>query len=147
MNFRFILLCVLLITAVSSQAGVQDEIEQHVIEFQEKNSPGVSYAVTLKGELLYSGGTGKANLELLVPTNNETVFRIASTTKQFTSAAIMMLQEQNKLSIKDNINKFLPNFSTRGHLITIENLMNHTSGIKITPSFIGADFSRQCDTA
>lgn len=91
--------CVLLITTVTSQAGVQDEIEQHVIAFQEKNSSGGSYAVTLNRELLYSGGTGKANLELLVPSNNETVFRITSTTKQFTSAAIMMLQAQNNRTL------------------------------------------------
>jgi CubicO group peptidase (beta-lactamase class C family) len=136
MNSRFILFCAFFIVSTTSRADVLKNIEQHVIEFQREKAPGVSYAVTHKGKLIYAGGAGKANLELAVAANNETVFRIASTTKQFTSTAIMMLQEQNKLSIKDNINQYLPDFSSKGNTITIENLLNHTSGIKITPSFI-----------
>lgn len=58
------------------------------------------------------------------------VFRLASVTKQFTAVAIMMLVEQGKLSLQDDITKFFPDYPTNGKKITVENLLSHTSGIK-----------------
>jgi CubicO group peptidase (beta-lactamase class C family) len=62
------------------------------------------------------------------------VFEVGSVTKQFTAAAILMLQEQGKLSVKDDFTKYLPDFPTHGQKITIEHLLTHTSGI---PSYTG----------
>jgi CubicO group peptidase (beta-lactamase class C family) len=58
------------------------------------------------------------------------VFRLGSLTKQFTAVGILMLAEQSKLSLADEITRFLPDYPTRGHKITVEHLLNHTSGIK-----------------
>jgi CubicO group peptidase (beta-lactamase class C family) len=58
------------------------------------------------------------------------VFRLGSVTKQFTAVAILMLAEEGKLSLQDEITRFLPDYPTRGKKITVENLLTHTSGIK-----------------
>ena len=58
------------------------------------------------------------------------MFRIGSVTKQFTSAAIMMLAEEGKLAVSDPITKFLPDYPTQGKTITVEHLLTHTSGIQ-----------------
>jgi CubicO group peptidase (beta-lactamase class C family) len=79
-------------------------------------------------EVLFQGGYGKANLELDVPNTPETVFRLASLTKQFTAAAILQLQDQGKLSVNDTLDRYLPDFPN-GSEITLHQLLNHSSGI------------------
>ena len=71
-----------------------------------------------------------ADLELGVPLQPDMVFRLGSITKQFTAAAILMLAEEGKLSLQDPIEKYLPGYPTQGHVITIEHLLTHTSGIQ-----------------
>lgn len=91
---------------------------------------GVSVAVAKNGRIVLAKGYGFADLENDVPATAETVYRIGSITKQFTSAAIMRLMEQGKLTLDDTIQKFLPQFPTQGHRVTVRQLLNHTSGIK-----------------
>jgi len=93
-------------------------------------TPGVSVAVVKRGKTVLAKGYGFADLENDVPATAETVYRVGSITKQFTSAAIMRLAEQGKLSIDDTLQKFLPSFPTQGNRVTIRHLLNHTSGIK-----------------
>jgi D-alanyl-D-alanine carboxypeptidase len=71
-----------------------------------------------------------ADVEHHVHLKPEMRFRLASITKQFTAAAIMLLADEGKLSVTDDIAKFLPDYPTHGMKITIENLLTHTSGIK-----------------
>jgi len=71
-----------------------------------------------------------ANLELGVPIEPDMIFRIGSVTKQFTAIAILMLAEQGKLSLSDEITKFLPDYPSGGRKVTIDHLLTHTSGIK-----------------
>jgi D-alanyl-D-alanine carboxypeptidase len=96
----------------------------------EKRTAGVSVAVVKNGRTILAKGYGFADLENDVPATAETVYRIGSITKQFTSAAIMKLMEQGKLSLDDTLQKFLPNFPTHGNRVTVRHLLNHTSGIK-----------------
>src|SRR6476619_5341857 len=96
----------------------------------ERRTAGVSVAVVKNGRTILSKGYGFADLENDVPATPETVYRIGSITKQFTSAAIMRLMEQGKLSLDDTLQKFLPNFPTQGNRVTVRHLLNHTSGIK-----------------
>ncbi|MFO7695396.1 MAG: serine hydrolase [Vicinamibacterales bacterium] len=92
--------------------------------------PGVAVIVVRKGQTLYRAAHGMANLELGVALQPDHVFRIGSVTKQFTSAAIMMLAEEGKLAVTDSITKFLPDYPTQGKTITVEHLLTHTSGIQ-----------------
>jgi CubicO group peptidase (beta-lactamase class C family) len=86
--------------------------------------------VVKDGQPVYRAAVGMASLELGVPLRPESVLRIGSVTKQFTSAAVMMLVEQGKLALQDDLTKFFPDYPTHGNHITVEHLLTHTSGIK-----------------
>lgn len=94
------------------------------------NEPGVTVLVSRKGDIVYKKAFGMANLELNIPMKIDNVFRIGSITKQFTAVAILQLMEQGKLSLQDEITKFIPDYPTQGNKITIEHLLTHTSGIQ-----------------
>jgi D-alanyl-D-alanine carboxypeptidase len=91
---------------------------------------GMSVAVVKGTDTLVMKGYGYADLEFDVPTPDHAVYEIGSVTKQFTASSILLLQEQGKLSLDDTITKYLPNYPTQGHTITIRRLLDHTSGIK-----------------
>jgi CubicO group peptidase (beta-lactamase class C family) len=95
-----------------------------------ENSPGFAVLVAKNNEVIYRKAFGYANLELDVPMKPENIFRIGSITKQFTAAAILKLEEEGKLSLQDDITKFIEDYPTHGHTITIEHLLTHSSGIK-----------------
>jgi D-alanyl-D-alanine carboxypeptidase len=97
---------------------------------KEQSIPGISVAVWREGRTDLTKGYGLANVELDVPADPSTVYRIGSITKQFTAAAIMRLVEAGKLSLDDPIEKHLADFPTAGCRITIRHLLAHTSGIK-----------------
>ena len=88
-----------------------------------------SVAVYWKGEPVIVAGYGAANRELSVPNSSKTVFRIGSVTKQFTSMAIMILQERGKLHVADPIGKHLDSIPAVWGKLTIHQLLTHTSGI------------------
>ncbi len=89
---------------------------------------GASVIVYKDGEMLVDKSYGFASLELSVPMPRNASFEIGSVTKQFTSAAILKLKEAGKLSLEDDFTRYL-DFDTGGRTITINNLLNHTSGI------------------
>jgi len=102
-----------------------------ILTAQFKNDgPGSAALVMKKGEVVYRKAFGNANLELNVPMQPGMIFRIGSITKQFTAVAILQLEEQGKLSLQDEITKFIPEYPTHGYKITVEHLLTHTSGIK-----------------
>jgi CubicO group peptidase (beta-lactamase class C family) len=93
------------------------------------NEPGAAIIITKEGKELYKKGFGMANMELNIPTSTDMIFRLGSISKQFTAISILILQEQGKLYVKDDIQKHLPNYPTHNKLITIEHLLTHSSGI------------------
>jgi CubicO group peptidase (beta-lactamase class C family) len=96
-----------------------------------RNGPvaGLSIAVVKGRDTIVMKGYGLADVENDIPATVETVYRIGSITKQFTSAAVMQLVEQGKASLDDDITKYFPGFPTHGQRILVRHLMNHTSGI------------------
>jgi CubicO group peptidase (beta-lactamase class C family) len=90
---------------------------------------GMSIAVVRGHDTLAIRAYGKADLELDVPTPDRAVYEIGSVTKQFTAAAILQLAEQHKLSLDDDVTKYLPSYPVHGHKVTIRRLLDHTSGI------------------
>lgn len=109
-----------LVAFVDSIAG--NAVRQH-------KSPGLSIAVARGGDVLVARGYGLADLENHVRATDSTVYRIGSITKQFTAAAIMQLAERGKLSLDDELTKWVPDWPTYGQRITIRHLLNHTSGV------------------
>ncbi|MBL8984972.1 MAG: serine hydrolase [Gemmatimonadetes bacterium] len=91
---------------------------------------GASVAVVKGRDTILIKGYGWADLELEVPTPPNAVYEVGSVTKQFTTAAILQLAEQGKLSLDDDLTKYLPDYPTQAHRISIRRLMDHTSGIK-----------------
>ena len=93
-------------------------------------SPGVALAIIQDGEIIYKRGYGMANLEQNVPITSKTVFRIGSTSKQFTAACIAILSLQGKLSLDDDIRKYVPELPEYEKVITVRHLVHHTSGLR-----------------
>jgi CubicO group peptidase (beta-lactamase class C family) len=91
---------------------------------------GASVAVVRGNQTIVERGYGLADLQLDVPTPPRAIYEIGSITKQFTAAAMLLLAEEGKLSLDDELTKFLPDYPTGGHRITIRQLHNHSSGIK-----------------
>lgn len=94
------------------------------------DEPGAAIIVVKDGKTVLRKGYGLADTEKKVPIQPGDVFRLGSITKQFTAVAILMLEEEGKLSVQDEITKFLPDYPTQGKKITVEHLLTHTSGIK-----------------
>ena len=92
--------------------------------------PGAVFMVAKDGEPVYRKAFGKANLELNVGMTPNNVFQIGSMTKQFTAVGILILEEEEKLSLQDDIRTYISDFPIQGESITISHLLNHTSGIK-----------------
>lgn len=114
----------------AQNSSVQAELDKKLTQqFGSKEEPGVSVLVMEKGKVVLKKGYGYSNLEKKEAINPDDVFRIGSITKQFTSTAILKLVEQRKINLNDDISKYLPDFKTT-HPVTVEQLLNHTSGIK-----------------
>jgi CubicO group peptidase (beta-lactamase class C family) len=93
-------------------------------------SPGCAVGVFRAGELVFERGYGYASLELGAEIDPSTRFQVASVTKQFTAASILLLAGDGKLALADDIRKYLPEFPKYAETITIDHLLHHTSGIR-----------------
>ncbi|GGO73003.1 serine hydrolase domain-containing protein [Bowmanella pacifica] len=123
-----VLVCSLSFLALGVHGDSQEQVFRNVLNCHSSpENPGLSVRLEQQGKLIFTGAAGVSNLETGKPLSREDVFQIGSVTKQFTAAAILMLQEQGKLSVKDNVKKHLPAFAHNN--ITIEQLLSHTSGL------------------
>jgi CubicO group peptidase (beta-lactamase class C family) len=93
------------------------------------DAPGAVLLVAKDGKPIYKKAFGLANVELSIPNKTDYLFQIGSMSKQFTAVCILQLAQEGKLSLQDDIRKYLSNYNTHGRVITIENLLTHTSGI------------------
>src|SRR5579863_5796505 len=112
------------------------------------DSPGVTIGLVLNNQLIVHESAGMASLELGVPISSETTFRIASVSKQFTCAAALLLAAEGKLSVDDDVRKYLPALPDLGHRITLDHLMHNTSGIRDMLEIMrlgGVDLSQPCE--
>jgi len=96
----------------------------------ERGGPGAAVGVRHGDQAPYLAGFGLADVEWGVSMTPDTVFRLGSITKQFTAAAIMLLVEDSKLGLDDDVRSVLTDYPTQGRRITIRQLLNHTSGIR-----------------
>ena len=124
-----ILLALILSFQLSAQ-NFNSEADRVMSEIFEENGSGGVALVVKEGKILYRKAFGMADMELGVKMTPENILRIGSITKQFTASAILKLMEENKLDLKDDITKYIKDYPTQGHVITIEHLLTHTSGIK-----------------
>jgi CubicO group peptidase (beta-lactamase class C family) len=146
--YLMILLCLLVVAPVllaqeagqaaktgqAREATLDSSITARVDKLFERwdkpDSPGCALGIVKDGQLIYKRGYGMANLDYNVPISPKTVFNISSMSKQFTAMSILLLAKRGKLSLDDEIQKYLPDFPRYQSPITIRHLIHHTSGIR-----------------
>lgn len=99
-------------------------------DWSKPDTPGAALAVIKDGEIIYRRGYGMADLERNAPNTPTTVFHVASMSKQFTAFAIQLLVDEGKLSLDDDVRKYIPELHDFGKTITIRHLIHHTSGLR-----------------
>lgn len=95
-----------------------------------RTTPGCAVGIYQKGKVAYAKGYGMADLTLGIPITPSTVFDIGSTSKQFAAASIVLLANEGKLSLTDDVRKHVPELPSYGKVITVDHLLRHTSGLR-----------------
>jgi CubicO group peptidase (beta-lactamase class C family) len=119
---------------------VQNEMRQHPI-------PGLALEIIQNGKPAKIAGYGVANLEWHTPVTPETVFEIGSVTKQFTTAGILLLAQEGKLSLEDKVSRHLRDTPESWANITLRHLLTHTSGLKNYTGLDGFELTRHLTQA
>lgn len=127
-----------LLLVLLASAAAQDptpKFDEYLSELVKQKRFTGSVLVARDGKVIFSKGYGFANAEFEIPNTPQTKFRLGSVTKQFTAAAVLLLQERGKLSVQDPICKYIENCPTAWSEITIHHLLSHTGGIPNFTSF------------
>lgn len=98
-------------------------------QYYVKNRPGVALAIIEQGKTIYNGQRGISNMEYGIPITDSTAFHIASVSKQFTAFLAVSLEREGKLSLDDDITKYLPELKGLPYKIKLRQLANHTHGL------------------
>jgi D-alanyl-D-alanine carboxypeptidase len=122
----FVLALFLAATGIAQADPTDDFVKA---EMKRQNIPGLSLAVIKDGQIIKVAGYGLANIPLKIPATPETVYKIASVSKQFIATGIMSLVQEGRLSVDDPISKYLEGAPAAWKDITVRHLLTHTSGI------------------
>ncbi len=114
----------------SEQESRERQVDRLFAAWDRDDSPGCAVGIIQDGRLVCCRGYGMANLEHDVPLSSQTVFRIASASKQFTALCVALLAEQGRLSLDDDVRQYVPELPVYEAPITIRHLMHHTSGLR-----------------
>lgn len=107
-----------------------EQVDELFTAWNGNDTPGAAIAVVQDGNIIYKKGYGIANLEYDIPISPRSIFHIASVSKQFTVFSILLLEKQGKLSLEDDIRKYIPEVPDFGKTITLRHLASHTSGLR-----------------
>ncbi|MDX2034625.1 MAG: serine hydrolase domain-containing protein [Blastocatellia bacterium] len=122
-----VMLCAL---PASAQDPLAPQVDRLFAAWDKPDSPGCALGVIQDGKLVYQRGYGSANLDYNIPLSSTSVFYIASTSKQFTAASILLLARSGKLSLDDDVRTYIPALPRYEAVITINHLVHHTSGLR-----------------
>ena len=132
MKFLRLISIFLLIFQLSFGQTWQDTlllIDKTFAQYQPAN-PGCQLSISRNGEIIFSKAWGMADLERSVPLTTNSLIEAGSISKQFTAAAILLLQQQRKLSLNDDVRKYIPELTDYGITITLRQMLHHTSGLR-----------------
>ena len=132
-------------SAAAAQPAADPRVDVHFARAVFPDSTGCAVAVMRDGRLLYTRGYGTANLEHRVPVTAETVFHVGSISKQFTAMAVLMLADEGRLSLDDDVRKYVPEVPDFGTTITLRHLLHHTSGLRDLWDLLGFSGRRTDD--
>src|SRR5437867_4321566 len=114
----------------AADKSIIGKVDEIFARFDKPDSPGCALAVIKDGQIVYKRGYGMSNLEYGIAISPSSIFHIASISKEFTAMAIVMLAQQGKLSLDDDVRKYVPEVPDFGERITIRHLIHHTSGLR-----------------
>jgi CubicO group peptidase (beta-lactamase class C family) len=139
MRTRHLLLAALALLAApaAAQPDPAVRVDSLFAAWNNPQSPGCAVGVSQNGRTVLSRAYGSANLEHDIPNTPETVFEAGSVSKQFTAAAVVLLARQGKLSLDDDVRRYMPEVPDYGTPITLRHLLNHTSGLRDWGSVMG----------
>jgi len=126
--FTAILFLILVSLAIADKRT--NKVDNLFAQWDRPDTPGCALAIIEKGKIIYKQGYGMANLEHNIPISPRSVFYIGSVSKQFVAMSIAILIKQGKLSLDDDIRKYVPELPDYGIPITIRHLIYHTSGLR-----------------
>ncbi len=129
-KFLLVALAFWVIAPILAADSLTQQVDRLFAPWDKPDSPGCALGVIEDGQFIYKRGYGMANLEYSLPITSESIFRIGSTSKQFTAMCLVLLEEEGKLSLDDDIRKYLPEMPEYESPITIRHLLHHTSGIR-----------------
>ena len=132
-KFRLLVLLTLCAAPTAGQGqqfAPDGRVDSVFAAYARPDAPGCAVGVYRDGRIRYARGYGLADLEHRVPISPATVFDIGSTSKQFTAATILLLAQEGKLSLDDDVRRFLPELPVYERPITIRHLLHHTSGLR-----------------
>jgi len=119
---------------VRAPEPAHEAIDAIFADLTKPGSPGCALGVYRDGKVIYAKGYGLANLEENVAITPQSVFEVGSVSKQFTAASIVLLEQQGKLRLDDDVRKYIPELpdysQDGGSKITLLHLLNHTSGLR-----------------
>lgn len=107
-----------------------EQVDELFTIWDTNDTPGAAVAIVKDGAIIYKKGYGSANLEYDIPITPSSVFHIASVSKQFTVFSILLLEKRGKLSLDDDIRKYIPEVPDFAKTITLRHLASHTSGLR-----------------
>ena len=113
-----------------AEVGAASRVDEIFAEWSTDASPGCAVGVTRHGETVLERAYGMADLEFGIPNDPGSIFEGGSVSKQFTSAAVVLLALDGRLSLDDDVRKWIPELPDYGHTITLHHLMTHTSGLR-----------------
>lgn len=114
----------------TSKIVTEAQLDEVFADWKDQNNPGMAVSVIKDGDVVYSKGFGSANLEYDIPITTKTIFHSASLSKQFTAFAILLLEAEGKLSLDDDVRKYIPEVPNFGKTITLRHLASHSSGLR-----------------
>jgi CubicO group peptidase (beta-lactamase class C family) len=123
------ILLLALIPAVSIANDFNKEVDTLFSSIDKDKVPGCNVGVIQNGEFIHKAGYGLANLEVGVSLNGDNVHCIASVSKQFTAMSVLLLADERKIDLQDDIRKYLPELKNYGHKVSINSMLGHTSGM------------------
>lgn len=112
------------------QADLAARVDEIFAPWKSRETPGCAVAVGEGGRTVLAQAYGMADLEHDAPNTPDTVFEAGSVSKQFTAAAVLLLAQQGKLGLQDDVRKHVPELPDYGTRITLEHLIHHTSGLR-----------------
>jgi CubicO group peptidase (beta-lactamase class C family) len=120
---------VVLFGQTKNHKDLTQKVDNYLKNLITENEPGVAVIIIKNGKIIINKCYGLADIEHKIPITSKTVFNLASVSKQFTAFSILLLEKEGQLNLYDDIHKYIPDLPNYSKSVTIQNLLNHTSGV------------------